>query len=57
VNSCTTTEEALEIIIQTGYKSIFEDMKKGCIERIRKYLKDDDFDVDVYIYSMKYGVL
>jgi len=57
VNSCTTAEEAVEIIIQSEYKSIFQDIKKGCIERIRKYLKDRDFDVDVYIYSMKYGVL
>lgn len=57
VHACTSTEEALEVIIPTQYKSILGDMKKGCIERIRKYLKDDDFDVDVYIYSMKYGVL
>jgi cobalt-precorrin-5B (C1)-methyltransferase len=57
VKACTTTEEALEIIIKTEYKSILQDMKKGCIERIRKYLKDDNFDIDIYIYSMKYGVL
>ena len=33
------------------------DVYKRQIERLRKYLKDNDFDIEVYIYSMKYGVL
>lgn len=57
VKACITTEEALEVITKSGYKSILQDMKKGCVERIRKYLKDEDFEIDVYIYSMKYGVI
>lgn len=57
VKACTTSEEALGVITKSGYQSILQDMKKGCIERIRKYLKDDDFDIEVCIYSMKYGVL
>lgn len=57
VKACTTTEEALEVIIKSGFRSILQDMKRGCIERLRKYLKDNDFDIEVYIYSMKYGVL
>ncbi|MFY9139731.1 MAG: hypothetical protein WAO30_03060, partial [Thermacetogeniaceae bacterium] len=57
VKACTTTEEALEVILKAGYQSILQKMKKGCMERLRKYLKDDDFDIEVWIYSMKYGVL
>ena len=57
VKACTTTEEALETIIKSGYRTVLQEMKRGCMERLRKYLKDDDFDIEVYIYSMKYGVL
>ena len=57
VKACTTTEEALEVILKAGYQSILQEMKKGCMERLRKYLKDDEFDIEVCIYSMKHGVL
>jgi len=57
VKNCITTEEALEVVRRGGFGLITENMKDGCIERIRRYVKDDTFDISLYMYSMKYGVL
>lgn len=57
VRKSITTEEALEIVMEKGFDSIMDDMKKGCIERIKRYVKDETFDVSLYMYSMKHGVL
>lgn len=57
VNECLTSEEALKIIIENNYKKIIENMIIGCEYRIRRYLKDDDFDIKVVMYSMDYGIL
>lgn len=57
VRKSLTTEEALDTVMVRGFISIMDDMKKGCIERIRRYVKDEDFDVSLYMYSMKHGVL
>lgn len=51
-----TAEEALNICIENGYKEIVRDMEKGCEDRIRKYLKDENFPVRVIIYSMERGI-
>ena len=57
VRKCVTTEEALNIVYEAGFTSILGDMRQGCIDRIKRYIKDDGYDIEVYIYSMKYGVL
>lgn len=57
VKKCITTEEALDVVFESGFGDVIQDMKKGCIERIRRYIKDDNFNVELYMYSMKYGVL
>lgn len=57
VKECITTEEALDVIYKTNYSCILQDMKKGCIERMKKYVKDDDYEIELFMYSMKYGVL
>jgi cobalt-precorrin-5B (C1)-methyltransferase len=57
VNEAVTSEEALKIIRHEGYGHIISDMKKGCVERIKRYVKDRDFDIEVIMYSMEYGVL
>jgi cobalt-precorrin-5B (C1)-methyltransferase len=57
VKSCVTTEEALDVVFGNGFGFIVHDMRKGCVDRIRRYIKDDAFDIDIYMYSMKYGVL
>jgi len=57
VKDCITSEEALEIVFKSGYASAIQDMKQGVISRIRKYIKDDGFDISLYMYSTKYGVL
>lgn len=56
VNNSLTAEEALDICINEGYKNVINAMEKGCEDRIRKYLKDEEYQVKVIIYSMKRGV-
>jgi cobalt-precorrin-5B (C1)-methyltransferase len=56
VNDSITTEEALNLCIEEGYEYIVKDMTKGCEERIKRYLKDEDYPVKVIIYSMERGV-
>ena len=57
VSEALTAEEAMEIIIRGGYGQVAERMKNGCIERLKKYVKDEGFEIDIVMYSMKYGVL
>ncbi len=57
VKAALTSEEATKILIEAGYKRVFSEMKHGCEERIRKYLKDEDLNIKVIIYSMEYGEL
>ncbi|MBU2510811.1 cobalt-precorrin-5B (C(1))-methyltransferase CbiD [bacterium] len=57
VNHCSDTEEALNKVFDNNYGKIVTNMRQGCIDRIRKYVKDPDFNVDVLIYSMERGVL
>lgn len=57
VNGCLTSEEAVKIILEWGCNEIFEDMVRGCIDRIRRYIKNYETDIRVIIYSMDYGVL
>ncbi len=52
-----TSEEVVEYLKSISKEYIFEDMKNGCTERIKKYLKDEDYDIEVVLYSMKYGVI
>ncbi|MBU5425969.1 cobalt-precorrin-5B (C(1))-methyltransferase CbiD [Tissierella pigra] len=55
VNNAVTAEEGLNICIEAGYGSVVKRMEKGAEERIRKYLKDEDYNVKVIIYSMERG--
>lgn len=57
VQDCVTTEEALKIILDNGYKIAIDSMKLGCVEKLKKYVKDDNYNVEVIMYSMEYGVL
>lgn len=57
VKEALTAEEALKIIIDAGHKEAINEMKKGCFERVKKYVKDKEFDIEVIIYSMEFGVL
>jgi cobalt-precorrin-5B (C1)-methyltransferase len=45
------------MLIEAGYERVFSEIKKGCEDRIRKYLKDENFNIEVIIYSMEYGKL
>ncbi len=54
VNHCTTTEEALALLLDSDYKHIMDNMRQGCIKRIKRYVKDEDFDIDVILYSMEH---
>lgn len=57
VQKALTAEEALKMIMEDGYKSIIKDMKSGCIKNIRKYVKDESFNIDLIMYSMNFGLL
>lgn len=57
VREAITAEEALDIVIRSGYGQVIKDMKKGCIRHLKSYIKNDDIDINVVIYSMKYGEL
>lgn len=57
VNLCITSEEALKVIIDSGYKCILKDMVDGSEVRIKRYVKDEDFDIKVVMYSMDLGIL
>lgn len=56
VNNAVTAEEGLNICIEAGYGSVVKHMERGAEERIRKYLKDENYNVKVIIYSMERGV-
>lgn len=56
VEGLNTGEEAMNLCISKGYKDVILDMEQGAIRRIKRYLKDPDLDVDVYIYSMEKGL-
>ncbi|MCQ1528351.1 cobalt-precorrin-5B (C(1))-methyltransferase CbiD [Lutispora thermophila] len=56
INICITAEEALGCCIEAGYGKIAGDMARGCKDRIRKYLKDESYPVEVIIFSMERGV-
>lgn len=51
-----TAEDALEVCIKYKYASIVSEMEKGAEYRIKRYLKDDNIDIQVRIYSMKRGL-
>jgi cobalt-precorrin-5B (C1)-methyltransferase len=57
VHHCKTSEEVLKLMLGGGYGHVIESMRQGCIDRIKRYVKDENFDVDVMLYSMEYGVL
>lgn len=56
VNDAVTAEEGLNICIDSGYGEVVRHMERGAEDRIRKYLKDEDYKVKVIIYSMERGV-
>lgn len=56
IDSLLTAEEALNVCMDNGYGEIKADMEKGAEMRIKRYIKDEDFNVDVKIYSMERGV-
>ena len=59
VNECKTSEEALTIILNNNYSIVINKMIAGCIERIKRYLKEDALEcsIEVIMYSMDYGIL
>lgn len=56
VNKAITAEEGLNICIEEGYGTVVKEMEKGAENRIKRYLKDENFNVKVIIYSMERGV-
>jgi len=56
VNKALTAEEGLNICFEEGYANVVKAMEKGAEERIKRYLKDENYKVRVIIYSMERGV-
>lgn len=56
IDKTLTAEEAINICIEEGYGQVVKLMEKGAEKRIKKYLKDEDYKVQVIIYSMDKGV-
>lgn len=56
INNAVTAEEGLNICIEAGFGQVVRNMEKGAEDRIKKYLKDEEFKVKVIIYSMERGV-
>lgn len=56
VDKAITAEEGLNICIEAGYGQVVKEMEKGAENRIKRYLKDEDLEVKVIIYSMERGV-
>ena len=57
VKACKTSEEALKFVLNEGYDHIISDMRQGCIDRIKRYVKDEHFQIDVIVYSIEFGIL
>ena len=57
LNNANTAEEAVDIIIDRNMKPIVAYMKNGAEKRIKKYLKDENIEIEVILYSMNRGVL
>ncbi len=56
INNTLTAEEGFNICVEEGYGEVMREMEKGAEERIRKYLKDENYNVRVIIYTMERGV-
>lgn len=57
VLSLNTAEEAMNLCVESGYKQAIIEMQRGAEARIKRYLKDPDLNVRVYIYSMEGGLV
>lgn len=57
VNQCMTSEEAVKLLLENGCAEVFDDMTQGCQKRIKRYIKNNSFNIKVIMYSMDYGIL
>ncbi len=57
INGCISSEEAVKLVMAEQYEAVFDEMTKGCIQRIKRYVKLPELDIKVVMYSMDYGVL
>lgn len=57
VEDSLTAEEAVERCFECGYAHIFEKMKNGIQKRVKAYMKNEEMEIQVILYSMKRGEL
>lgn len=57
VNECKNSEEALKLIKENKFDMAIQKMIEGCTRRIKRYVKDEEFNIEVIMYSMEYGIL
>lgn len=56
-DECTNSEEALNVLLQEGYESVIKSMVKGAEMRLKRYVKNENIDIKVIMYSMEHGIL
>lgn len=52
INSCVTTEGAVEILNQSKYIEVYDIISNKCKERVDIYIGDEDINTEVMIFSM-----
>ncbi len=57
ITHCRTSEEALQLVLDEKYGHIIDEMRRGCGQRIQRYVKDEQFEVRVIFYSLEHGLL
>lgn len=55
--ACSDSEEALDTMQREGFGHVLDDIRRGCIDRIRRYVRDPQFHIEVVIYSLLKGIL
>lgn len=57
ISELNTAEEAMNLCIENGYSDAILKMQEGAAIRIKRYLKDDELNINVFIYSMERGII
>lgn len=56
INAFLTAEEGFNYLIEHNLMQVITEMERGAEERIKKYLKDDNVNIKVIIYSMRRSI-
>lgn len=57
VESCITTEEAMEKIQDYKYEAVYNNIAAACQKQVKRYLKEEEIEIGVIIFSMQKKIL